>query len=156
MIANRRQIAALAMSASALVGIALHESYREEAYIPVKGDVPTIGFGTTRGVQMGDKTTPERALMQLLKDTNEFERAIKGCVQAPLYQWEYDAYMSLTYNIGGNAFCKSTLVKKLNAGDYRSACDEILRWNRAGGRVLSGLAKRREAERAMCVGDGRA
>jgi len=149
---KRTHIAALVLSASALVGIATHESYRERAYIPVPGDVPTVGFGTTEGVKMGDSITPERALVRLLADANTFEKAVKSCVKVPLYQYEYDAYLSLTYNIGSGAFCKSTLVKKANAGDYTGACNEILRWNRAGGKVLKGLVKRREAEHAQCLG----
>jgi len=147
----RTQIAALVLSASALVGIAVHESYRDTAYIPVKGDVPTIGFGTTDGVKMGDRVTVERALVKLLADANEYERAVKRCVTAPLYQYEYDAYLSLTYNIGPGAFCNSTLVKKLNAYDYPRACAEILRWNKAGGKVLPGLVKRRQAEYETCI-----
>lgn len=150
---KRSQIAALVLSASALVGIATHESYRGEAYIPVPGDVPTIGFGTTESVKLGDKITPERALVRLLADANSYEREVKRCVTAPLYQYEYDAYLSLAYNIGTGAFCKSTLVKKANAGDYAGACSEILRWNRAGGKVLNGLTKRREAEHKQCMGN---
>jgi lysozyme len=148
---TRQNVAALVLSASALVGIAVSESYRDTAYIPVKGDVPTLGFGTTAGVKMGDRTTVERALVKLLADANEYERAVKRCVTAPLYQYEYDAYMSLTYNIGPGAFCHSTLVKKLNATDYPGACKEILRWDKAGGKVLPGLVKRRRAEYETCI-----
>lgn len=144
--------ATLALSAMGLVGIALQESYRGEAYVPVKGDVPTLGFGTTAGVRMGDKTTPERALVSLLADANRFEQAIKVCVNVPLHQHEFDAYLSLAYNIGPAAFCGSTLVKKANAGDYAGACAEILRWNRSGGKVLPGLVKRRQAEHRQCLG----
>jgi len=148
----RIQISALALSATALVGIALHEGYRGEAYEPVKGDVPTIGFGTTEGVEMGDRITPERALVRLLNDANKFERAVKRCAPVPMYQHEFDAYVSLTYNIGEGAFCKSTLVKKLNAGDYQGACAEILRWDRFKGRALPGLTKRRQEENKKCLG----
>ena len=154
---KRSSIAALALSASALVGMAIHESYRGEAYHATADEkargISTIGFGTTKGVKPGEKTTPERALMRLLADANEFERAVKSCVTAPLYQHEYDAYLSLTYNIGSGAFCKSTLVRKLNAQDYTGACREILRWNKQSGRVLNGLVKRREDEYRMCMGE---
>ena len=70
---SRINHALLALSASALVGIAVHEGYRGEAYEPVKGDVPTIGFGTTEGVEMGDRTTPERALILLLRTLTSFK-----------------------------------------------------------------------------------
>jgi len=69
-----------------------------------------------------------------------------------LFQYEWDAYVSWAYNVGAAAACKSTLVKKLNRSDYVGACNELLRWNRAGGRVLPGLVKRRKAERNMCLG----
>ena len=142
----------LALSASALVGIAVHEGYRGEAYEPVKGDVPTIGFGTTEGVEMGDRITPERALIRLLNDTNKFQNAVKRCAPVPLHQYEFDAYVSLTYNIGEGAFCRSTLVKKLNAQDYEGACAEILRWDRFKGKPLPGLTKRRQEEYQKCLG----
>ncbi len=149
---NRMQLAGLALSASALVGIALHEDYSSRAIIPVPGDKPTIGFGTTDGVKLGDSITPPKALQRALQDIQQFEGAIKRCVTVPLHQREYDAYTSLTYNIGQTAFCNSTLVRKLNAQDYEGACKEILRWDRFQGKPLSGLTKRRQAEFQQCVG----
>lgn len=148
----RNQIAALSLSAAALVGIALHEGYRDTAYTPVPGDVPTIGFGTTENVKPGDKTTPPQALARALTDIQKFEGAIKRCVTVPLHQHEYDAYTSLAYNIGSTAFCGSTLVKRLNAQDYPGACAEILRWDKFKGQPLAGLTKRRKQENALCLG----
>jgi lysozyme len=148
----RTQVAALSLSAAALVGLALHEGYRENAYIPVPGDVPTIGFGTTQDVELGDKTTPERALVRLLKDANKFESSVQSCVKVPLYQYEYDAYVSLTYNIGPRAFCGSTLVRKLNSFSYSDACLEILKWDKFKGKPLPGLTKRRQEEYLKCIG----
>lgn len=149
---NRIAIAALSLSATTLVGLAVHEGYRDKAYIPIPGDVPTIGFGTTSGVRMGDTITVERALVQLLHDTNQFERAIKQCVKVPLYQHEYDAIISWTYNVGADAACKSTLVKLLNRGQYTEACNQLTRWVYANGRKVQGLANRREKERQQCLG----
>lgn len=149
---NRTQLASLTLSAAALVGIALHEGYRDTAYIPVPGDVPTIGFGTTDGVKLGDKITPPQALVRALTDIQKFEGALKQCVTVPLHQHEYDAYISLSYNIGSGAFCKSTLVRKLNAGDYAGACKEILRWDKFKGKPLRGLTLRRQQEYRLCTG----
>lgn len=149
---NRMQLAGLTLSASALVGIALHEDYTSKAIIPVPGDKPTIGFGTTDGVKLGDSITPPKALQRALQDIQQFEGAIKRCVTVPLHQREYDAYTSLTYNIGQTAFCNSTLVRKLNAQDYEGACKEILRWDKFKGQPLPGLTKRRQAEFQQCVG----
>lgn len=145
-------MAALSLSAAALVSIATWEGYRGNAYIPIPGDVPTIGFGTTKGVRMGDTIDPVRALQRKIEDVQKFEGALKTCVRVPLAQHEYDAFLSLSYNIGSGAFCSSTLVRKLNAGDYDAACKEILRWNRSGGRVVQGLVNRREAEYRQCIG----
>ena len=146
----RLAIGALALSAAGLVGIATWEGYSGTAYVPVPGDVPTIGFGTTEGVKLGDKITPPVALARALRDVEKHD--IGRCVEAPLTQGEYDAYTSLAYNIGVPAFCSSTLVRKLNAGDYAGACKEILRWNRGPNGVLQGLVNRRASEHALCVG----
>lgn len=144
-------VAALSLSASALVGIALHEGYSSTAYVPVPGDRPTIGFGQADGVKMGQSTTPERALIRLLADAGRFEAAVKRCAPVPMYPSEFSSYVSLAYNIGEGAFCQSTLVKRLVAGDYAGACQEILRWDKFQGRALAGLTKRRQAEHAMCI-----
>jgi len=147
---KRQDIAAISLSATALVAIALHEGYKENAYIPLAGDSPTIGFGTTSGVKLGDRTSPEKALQVALRDIQKFEGALKQCVKVPLSQGEYDVYISLSYNIGSSAFCSSTLVKKLNKQDYQGACDEILKWDKFKGKSLPGLTKRREEEYLKC------
>lgn len=147
----RLAVALLSLSFAGGVGIVLHEGYTGTAMIPVPGDVPTIGFGTTSGVRIGDKTSPPVALARALRDVRRFEGALRQCVTTPLYQNEYDAYVSLAYNIGPGAFCRSTLVKKLNAGDYPGACREILRWDKFKGKPLPGLTNRRRAEYAQCV-----
>jgi lysozyme len=149
---SRTTIASLALAASTLVGIASYEGYSDRAIIPIPGDVPTIGFGTTTGVKPGDTITPQRALVHLLDDAGKSEKAVKGCVTAPLYPYEFAAFVSLAYNIGGTAFCASTLVKKANAEDYAGACKEILRWDRAQGRQVRGLTIRRQAEYQQCMG----
>ena len=163
MIPPRRTLAALSLSAAALVGTVLHEGYSDRAIIPVPGDVPTIGFGTTAGVKLGDTITPPQALARALVDVQQFEGAIKTCVTVPLTQNEYDAYVSFAYNVGSRAFCQSTLVKKLNLGDFKGACDELLRWRYFQGkdcalpenrRLCGGLVKRREAEYRKCLGEG--
>ena len=151
----RVAVGTLALSAAGLVGIAVHEGYRPTAYRPVPGDVPTIGFGTTGGVRMGDSIDPVQALVRKLDDVRKFEGALKTCVRVPLHQHEYDAFLSLAYNIGSGAFCGSTLVRLLNQGDYRAACDQILRWDKFKGQPLRGLTLRRQAEHRQCLGDAR-
>jgi lysozyme len=149
----RLAIAALGLSAATMVGIATQEGFRAVAYRPMPGDVPTIGFGTTEGVKMGDRIEPVQALVRKLADVQKFEGALRRCVKVPLHQHEYDAFLSLAYNIGAGAFCGSTLVRKLNTGDYAGACAEILRWDKFQGQPLRGLTLRRQNEHRQCLGD---
>jgi lysozyme len=148
----RKAIAGLSLSAAALVGLLVQEGYREKAYTPVPGDVATIGFGTTGGVKFGDTTTPTKALVRSLADVQKFEGALKQCVTVPLHQHEYDAFNSLAYNIGSGAFCRSTLVRKLNSLDYAGACQQILVWDKFKGQPLRGLTLRRQKEYRECMG----
>lgn len=160
---NRSVIASLVLSAAGLVGIAVNEGYSDKAYPdPVLGaKVPTIGFGTTGGVKMGDTTTPVKALQRKLSDIKAYEGAVKQCVRVPLHQYEYDAFIDLAYNIGPTAFCSSTLVKRLNAQDYAGACDAILQWRRVGSadcsvpgnKTCPGLWARRQLARKQCMGE---
>ncbi len=155
---SRIGVGSLVLSAVALAGIAGFEGYRSKAYVPVPGDVPTIGHGTTvhpdgTRVQMGDTTTPERAMQALRHDATRFESAVLRCAPVPMHQHEFDAFVSLTYNIGESAFCKSTLARKLQAGDYAGACQAILAWDKFQGRPLRGLTTRRQAEYKQCMGD---
>ena len=158
---KRSAVAVLVLAASTLVGIAVHEGYRDEAYVPVKGDVPTIGFGTTNGVKMGDKTTPERSLVRLLDEIEGvYAAGVRRCVTVPLYQHEYEAYVSLVYNIGVGAFCRKALPGKppnlidlINAERYEEACERIKAFKYGPGKkVLPGLVKRRAVEYKQCMG----
>lgn len=144
-------IAACCVSAAGFGAIVTREGYTDKAVIPVPGDVPTSGFGSTGpDIKLGDKTTPIKAVERALRDLGKMESAIKGCVTVPLSQGEFDAYASLTYNIGASAFCHSTLVKKLNDLDYAGACAEISKWDKFNGKPLAGLTIRRAAERQRC------
>ena len=149
---GRFAVAALSLSAAGLVSIVGFEGFSEKAYVPVAGDVPTIGFGSTEGVKMGDTITPQKALERLLRDVGVAESAIGRCVKVPLSQGEYNAFTAFAFNVGAEAFCSSTLVKKLNAGDYSGACAELKRWVYVDGRRVQGLVNRREAEYRLCMG----
>jgi lysozyme len=161
---NRKAVAGLVLSGAGLVSIALHEGYTDRAVRPLPTDVPTVGFGTTTRpdgspVQMGDTTTPARALEAALRDVQRFEGELRRCITAPVAQHEYDAVVAWAYNVGTGAACRSTLVRKLNAGDYAGACAEFSRWTYFQGRDCrdpanrcSGLVKRRADERAKCEG----
>lgn len=93
--------------------------------------------------------TESEATELLCKDMEKFEARVLDLVTVPITQNQYDALLSLVFNIGAGAFEKSTLLKKLNAGDYEGAANEFTRWTRGGGKVLPGLVKRRAAEKAL-------
>lgn len=150
---NARKGAAAVVVASAglLAFIGRWEGSRNEVYLDIVG-VPTVCEGHTGpDVKPGDVWTKEQCDAILRKNVSRFSAAVLRCVQVPINQHQYDAFVALAFNIGESAFCGSTLVKLANAGDLVGACDQILRWNRAGGRVVRGLANRREAERELCL-----
>lgn len=150
---------AITVAASTLVGIAISEGWDSTAKPPVKGDVPTYGFGTTRHadgspVKAGETITPQKALGELLREVQAMDGELGRCIgDVPMYPHEKSAYVSLAYNIGTGAFCGSTLVRKLKAGDYSGACAEIKRWDKFKGHPLRGLTVRREREYRECMGD---
>ncbi|MCK7002052.1 lysozyme [Enterobacter kobei] len=114
----------------------------------------TIGYGWTQHVD----GKPIRAGMTIKQETAErllktglvsYESDVCRLVKVGLTQGQFDALVSFTYNLGARSLSTSTLLRKINAGDYATAADEFLRWNKAGGKVLNGLTRRREAERAL-------
>lgn len=129
-----------------------YESLSLKAYRD-SGGVPTIGWGSTRGVRMGMQISQEQAESRLRDDLHTAESAVNRYVTVPLSQHQFDALVSLTFNIGTGAFQKSTLLRLLNAGRYSDAADQFRRWNKANGRVLPGLVKRRAAERALFLSE---
>ena len=123
--------------------------------------VPTCCYGHTDAA--GDpkfKNTKEKTFTKaegaeiLVRDLAQYEGYVKHRVKAPLNENQYGALVSFTYNLGPANLAKSTLLKKLNAGDYAGAAKEFPKWNRAGGKVLSGLTRRRIAEQRLFSVDG--
>ena len=131
-----------------------HEGLRLTAYPdPATGGEPwTIGYGTTTGVRPGMTISSARAEEMLQADLQRFESAVGRLVTVPLNQHQFDALVSFTYNLGEGNLRSSTLLKKLNAGDYAGAAAQFERWVTAAGEPLPGLVKRRAAERAMFEG----
>ncbi|ENX41334.1 lysozyme [Acinetobacter sp. NIPH 2100] len=114
----------------------------------------TIGFGTTVypnniRVKKGDSCTLEQAKSFFQHDLRRFQATVNENVNVALSQNQFDALVSLTFNIGQTAFKNSTLLKKLNANDYSGAADQFLVWNKGGGKILKGLVRRREVERNL-------
>ena len=136
------------VSARGIALIQQFEGLRLKAYRDSTG-LPTIGYGSTIGVQMGDEITKAQALELLEADIERHADGVREHVDVLLTQAQFDALVSFTFNLGVGALKKSTLLRKLNAGDFQGAADELLRWVYAGGKELRGLVRRREAERAM-------
>ena len=129
-------------------GIALIKKFEGcelEAYKCAAG-VWTIGYGRTRNVKEGDRITEPQAERDLLEELEEFKHQVLNSVKVELKQNELDALTSWTYNLGVGNLKSSTLLKKLNAGNKSEVPAEMIRWNKANGKVLAGLTKRREAE----------
>lgn len=124
------------------------EGVRYQAYLDSVG-IPTIGVGHTRGVVMGDKIDDRQVDEFLRQDLESAEYAVNSLVKVELRQTQFDALVSLVFNIGSGAFARSTLLKLLNKGRQDMAADQFGRWNMAGGKVLLGLTKRRAAERLL-------
>jgi lysozyme len=121
------------------------EGCETEAYLCPAG-VPTIGYGHIKGVQMGDSITEAQAHEMLVEELDEYESYINDLVTVSLNQNQFDAMVSWVYNLGGGNLRASTLLKVLNLGNYSEVPEQIMRWNKAGGRVLEGLTRRRQAE----------
>ena len=112
----------------------------------------TIGYGSTNDVKEGMEISQERADMLLLEDVEVFEEAVNKLVEVPLEQNQFDALISWTFNLGPTNLKNSTLLKVLNNKDYDGVPAQIKRWNKAGGKVLQGLIRRREAEALLFEG----
>lgn len=139
---------ALALSPLGRAFLQQHEGTRTEAYLDSAG-VPTICTGSTTKVFIGQKATLQECEERLQEDTGYAGRAIHRLVHVRLSQTQYDALVSLVFNIGEGAFARSTLLRKLNAEDYAGAATEFDRWVYAGGKKLRGLQNRRDAEQEL-------
>lgn len=132
------------------------EGYSDKAYQDIVG-VWTIGYGTTlidgERVHEGMVCTEEQACSYLEKDVQDYLDRVSPAIKVDLTQGQVDSLASFAYNLGVGALTKSTLLRKLNAGDIKGAADEFLRWNKAGGKVVKGLTRRRVAERDVFLGN---
>lgn len=146
-------VGAIAISAAGLFAIANFEGKENAPYRDIAG-IWTVCYGSTGAhVVPGGTRTDEECLTLLDKDVDRFEAAVNRCTPAPKTQNQFDAMVSLSFNIGENAYCGSTFARKFNAGDTQGAADAILLWNKArvNGQLVTvrGLARRREAERLL-------
>ena len=139
------------ISKEGLALIKKFEGCKLESYKCAAG-VWTIGYGSTKGIKEGMSISQEEADNLLLEDVAVFEDNVLDAVTMPLSQHQFDALVSWTFNIGGANLKASTMLKKLNAGEYEEVPAQMKRWNKAGGKVLQGLIRRREAEALLFEG----
>jgi len=140
--------AAFVVSAVGLGFIAAHEGTLLTAYLDPVG-IPTICTGHTAGVQLGQRASFEQCNRLLVLDAGVAGKAVARCTHVAITQAQYDALVSFAFNVGGDAYCASTLARRLNAGDCWGAAAQFDRWVYAKGRRLPGLVKRRAEERRM-------
>ena len=145
--------AGVLVAAAAFVGP--WEGERTEAYLDRIASPPvwTVCYGETRGVGPGDRYTPAECRAMLMDALDDFYQPLIRCIPTLPQQPEgvQVALVSWAYNVGVGAACGSTLARRANAGDWRAACNELPRWNKAGGREVRGLTNRRAAEQRMCL-----
>lgn len=128
------------------------EGLRLYAYQDVIG-VWTACYGETHGIRPGMKFTRDQCDVMFLDSLEKHERGMRACMVKPdsIPPKTYVAFVSFTYNVGIGAYCRSTLARLVNVGNLRGACDQLMNWTRAGGRVVKGLVNRRTAERKLCL-----
>lgn len=147
---SRRQIAARGLTA-AVICVAGFEALRTVSYLDPVG-VPTACFGETENIRLGMRFTVAECEEMLAQRILEFDDAVTRCLGETPPPGPRTAFVSFAYNVGEDAFCKSTLVRKARAGDMAGACAELDRWVYAKGIKLPGLVRRRAEERAICEG----
>ena len=124
------------------------EGFRARAYL-CPANVLTIGYGHTKTCRQGQVISTTKGEELLKEDLKRFENAVNVLVKVPLNQNQFDALVSFAFNVGVGAFRNSTLLRRLNQGNYKLAADEFKRWVRGGGKKLPGLIRRRQAERDL-------
>ena len=151
---NKKRLLALGLSsvlASTGAFVMTWEGKSNKAYLDIV-KVPTICYGETKGVKLGDYKTDEQCDTSLAKELVVYNKQMLSYVRVPLTPQENAAYTSFVWNVGATAFKNSTLLKKLNNNQREEACNELLKWNKAGGNVVHGLTNRRQAEHKVCLG----
>ena len=139
------------ISVEGLALIKKFEGLELNAYQCAAG-VWTIGYGHTKGVFEGQTIQKAEADEMLVEEMNEYENAVNNAVTISIDQCMFDALVSWTYNLGPSNLNASTMLKVLNSGDYDGVPEQIKRWNKAGGKDLDGLIRRREAEALLFEG----
>lgn len=141
--------AALVIALSSALGLH-YEGMRYQAYWDAAGHTWTICAGHTAGVKQGDTASDAQCRAWIARDYGNAYSVVSRCIRAPLTLGQAAAFTDAVYNLGPQVVCGSTLQRLANAGDLNAACDQLPRWNKAGGQILNGLTARRGDERTLC------
>jgi lysozyme len=113
--------------------------------------VNTVCYGHIENVEIGERHTKIECQEMLATDLPRYEAMVEKCIHVPMPDYRHAAIISFTYNVGGGALCKSSVARKLNAGDVQGGCDALLLYDKANGKVIKGLQTRRQSERKLCL-----
>ena len=142
------------VSAALITGATYWEGTKYTAYNDIVGIVTVCHGYTGKDIVKGKIYTPAECKNLLTKELQEHAAGVLKCVNVPLTQNQYDAFVLFTYNVGVNAFCTSkSILQPLNKGNYKAACDGLLKWVYADGKYVQGLYNRRVYEKKMCLGE---
>lgn len=145
----RRVVIASVLAAAPVVSF-FEGGFYNKAFLDPVG-IPTICFGHTEGVKLGQAKTDSECMALFMDDLNAASSAVERCVKPALPEKTRTAFVSFTYNVGAEAFCGSTAARMLNAGDFYAACNQLDRWVYAKGIELPGLVNRRGEEKKLCL-----
>jgi lysozyme len=150
-----RKPVALAMAGAIALAVPLTAKW-EGVWLVAKPDtlaygIPTVCYGETEGVHVGDRYTLAQCKEMLAKKLPRYANEIAQCIKVDITEEALAAFIVFSYNVGSGGFCKSSTVRRLNAGDVRGACDGLRAWIKAGGKVRQGLINRRADERDLCL-----
>lgn len=142
-----------AISIALISGTALWEGDKRTSYEDLAGILTVCHGYTGKDIVRGKTYTKDECSVLLAKELKLHREGVYKCTNVPLTPYQFDAFTMFAYNVGVNNYCTSTSVlKKLNAGDYKGACDGLLKWSYVKGKYVQGLNNRRQYERNMCLG----
>lgn len=144
---NRKRAAWVAIATTCVAGF---EGIRQVAYRDPVG-IPTICFGETKGVRMGQKASMDECKAMLADSLEDANNGVNRCIHKPINDNQRAALVSFTYNVGTGSLCKSGVARRFNAGDATGGCNELTKWVYAKGIKLPGLVRRRDEERKICL-----
>ncbi len=113
--------------------------------------INTVCYGHIEGVKVGDRYTAGQCKNMLLNDLPRYDEMVRKCIRVPMSDGTHAALLSFTFNVGGGALCKSSVARKINAGELKSGCDALMLYTRANGKFVKGLENRRRDERRLCL-----